>query len=314
MKVILSILIFSSLSLTVTAQVGIGTTTPDNSAMLEVSSTVRGLLTPRMTLAQRDLIATPQTGLLIYQLDGLAGFYLFDGINWTRLSQESFGDVKSGVQSVDHSGWILLDGRPLTALSANQQAVAASLGLTGNLPDASNAYLSQNGGAMGAVSGTNTTTLTQANLPNVNFSGTAASGGDHSHTVDPAPVNTTTNGNHSHGGSTNSAGNHQHNYTDYYYAENQGFSWGWAGNNGAMDFDNAGYSITGTTVPAGNHTHTISTDTQGNHTHSVDVPSTTSTTNGAHTHAVTVSSGGSATPINIAPRSLTVNMFIYLGL
>jgi hypothetical protein len=38
------------------AQVGIGTTTPDNSAMLDVSSTDKGLLIPRMTKAQRDAI------------------------------------------------------------------------------------------------------------------------------------------------------------------------------------------------------------------------------------------------------------------
>ena len=49
------------------AQVGIGTTTPDASAAIEVSSTTAGMLIPRMNQTQRDAISTPATGLLIYQ-------------------------------------------------------------------------------------------------------------------------------------------------------------------------------------------------------------------------------------------------------
>ena len=296
------------------AQVGIGTNNPDNSAMLEIATTEKGILFPRMSSTQRNNIIAPANGLHVFDTNTNSLWY-YNGTYWVNSKSEaSEGDVKSGIQIADHAGWVLLDGRPLSSLSVNQQAVATSLGLIGNLPDATNAYLVQNGGTIAGVSGSNTTTLTQANLPNINFSGTAASAGNHTHDVDPVAVNSTTNGNHSHGGTTNVSGNHSHSYTDYYYAEHQGFSWGWAGSNNGVDFDNAGYATTGTTVAAGNHSHTISTDTQGNHTHSVDIPTTTSTTNGVHTHIVTVSSGGSNTPINIAPRSLTVNMFIYLGL
>lgn len=48
------------------AQVGIGTTTPHPSAILEISSTTGGLLLPRLTNSQRSSIATPAVGLLIY--------------------------------------------------------------------------------------------------------------------------------------------------------------------------------------------------------------------------------------------------------
>lgn len=65
------------------AQVGIGTTTPDASAALEVASTNSGLLIPRMTQAERDAITTPATGLLIYQTDNTSGFYYFNGTLWT---------------------------------------------------------------------------------------------------------------------------------------------------------------------------------------------------------------------------------------
>ncbi|MFT3680498.1 MAG: DUF5689 domain-containing protein [Ferruginibacter sp.] len=46
--------------------VGTGNTVPDASAMLEVNSTAKGFLLPRMTTAQRDAITNPATGLVIY--------------------------------------------------------------------------------------------------------------------------------------------------------------------------------------------------------------------------------------------------------
>ena len=48
------------------AQVGIGTTTPNLSSALDISSTSQGLLMPRLTNTQRDLIASPAAGLIIY--------------------------------------------------------------------------------------------------------------------------------------------------------------------------------------------------------------------------------------------------------
>lgn len=49
----------------------------DTSAILDLSSTSKGLLVPRMTQAQRTAIFTPADGLLIYQNDGTIGFYFY---------------------------------------------------------------------------------------------------------------------------------------------------------------------------------------------------------------------------------------------
>jgi uncharacterized protein (TIGR02145 family) len=51
------------------AQVGIGTTTPDPSAELDLSATDKGFLPPRLTTAERDAIASPAEGLTIYNTD-----------------------------------------------------------------------------------------------------------------------------------------------------------------------------------------------------------------------------------------------------
>jgi hypothetical protein len=65
--------------------VGIGTNAPNSSAQLDIVSTNKGLLMPRMTAAQRTAIATPATGLTVYQTDGTAGFYFYNGAGWSQL-------------------------------------------------------------------------------------------------------------------------------------------------------------------------------------------------------------------------------------
>ena len=72
------------------AQVGVGTTTPDASAQLDITSTTLGLLPPRMTQAQREAIAKPDNkpaaGLLVYQTDGSPGLYIYDGTAWSTFN------------------------------------------------------------------------------------------------------------------------------------------------------------------------------------------------------------------------------------
>jgi trimeric autotransporter adhesin len=68
--------------------VGIGTNTPDASAKLEIQSTTSGLLVPRMTKTQRDLISSPASGLMIYQTDNALGFYYYNGSAWVIVGDD----------------------------------------------------------------------------------------------------------------------------------------------------------------------------------------------------------------------------------
>jgi hypothetical protein len=64
-------------------------TQADSSAILDVKSSSKGILVPRLTLTQRNIIATPATGLLIYQTDNTTGFYYYNGTIWLLLLSTS---------------------------------------------------------------------------------------------------------------------------------------------------------------------------------------------------------------------------------
>ncbi|MFI5135497.1 MAG: hypothetical protein ACHQD9_06565, partial [Chitinophagales bacterium] len=77
--------------------VGIGTTTPNSSALLDATSTTKGMLIPRMTLAQRNAIASPATGLMIFQTNSTPGFYYYSGAAWAAVSPKSANTALSNL-------------------------------------------------------------------------------------------------------------------------------------------------------------------------------------------------------------------------
>jgi trimeric autotransporter adhesin len=96
---------------TVYGQVAIATngSLPDPSAMLDIKSTTRGMLTPRMTKSNRLAIANPAQGLIVFQTDDTVGYYYNKtGIanGWTRM-----GDLElpySGIiASADKIGFVV---------------------------------------------------------------------------------------------------------------------------------------------------------------------------------------------------------------
>jgi len=94
--------------MSIQAQVGIGTTTPDASSVLDISATDKGILIPQVSLndvanTMIDGVNTAATGLLIYNTNAGTtggngiGYYYFNGITWERLT--------TSVTSDDDSDW-----------------------------------------------------------------------------------------------------------------------------------------------------------------------------------------------------------------
>jgi len=83
MKKIISTLSLLLVIIASNAQVGINNSgnSPASSSMLDVSSTNKGVLLPRMTSQQRNAISSPETGLLVFDTDRQA-LYMFDGDGW----------------------------------------------------------------------------------------------------------------------------------------------------------------------------------------------------------------------------------------
>jgi len=87
MKQIFTLLAAVVLTATTYAQVGIGTTTPHASAALDITSTTKGFLTPRMTNVQRQSISNPAAGLMVFVTDFDGGRFMFyDGTEWGTIS------------------------------------------------------------------------------------------------------------------------------------------------------------------------------------------------------------------------------------
>ncbi|KAA0130826.1 hypothetical protein FY557_00690 [Chryseobacterium sp. SN22] len=78
--------------LTGKAQVGIGTTTPDASSVLDLNSTTRGMLAPRMTTTQRNAIVSPADGLMVYDTTAkLFYYYTSNPASWSSIASSVSG-------------------------------------------------------------------------------------------------------------------------------------------------------------------------------------------------------------------------------
>lgn len=199
------------------------------------------------------------------------------------INQFNLGDVKTGIQSGDHNGWVKLDGRLKSTLTASQQLQATALGIGNNLPDATDAVLVQSSGSLGSVTGSMSRTIAQNQLPNVtptitvgNTTSTMQSAGAHNHSVRIVP---------------NPTGGYANGYPS-------AFKTGMAPNEGDADITdrvvNAFYANTNIIGNADAHSHIM--DVHG-HTAS----------------SSSINGGVTQQSIDITPRKLVVNTFIYLG-
>lgn len=104
--IILAGLLFTTSAL---AQTGIGTTTPHASAQLELSSTTKGFLPPKMTQAERDAIADPVAGLVVWCTDALTEgeLQVYNGAAWGKSGVES-GSAQGQMRYWDGTAWLVL--------------------------------------------------------------------------------------------------------------------------------------------------------------------------------------------------------------
>jgi hypothetical protein len=64
--------------------VGIGATSINASAKLQIDSTTKGFLPPRMTTTQKNAISTPASGLMVYDTD-TNKLCCYNGTSWNDL-------------------------------------------------------------------------------------------------------------------------------------------------------------------------------------------------------------------------------------
>jgi hypothetical protein len=110
MKKLMLLAVLAAISLTTYAQVGVGTATPHASAALDVTSTTKGLLPPRMTQTQRNAISTPMAGLMVYCTNcGSGEPQYYNGTSWLNM-------VGGGAHTIGESYgggivfWVTSDG------------------------------------------------------------------------------------------------------------------------------------------------------------------------------------------------------------
>ena len=199
------------------------------------------------------------------------------------------GDIKTGLQTVDHSGWIKLDGRLKSSLSPTQQSKATTLGFGVNIPDATDSCLIQNGETLGSTRGTNSKFISKTDLPDTPLSGTTTQGeGSHFHynwarTEATAPFSppfyNITN--------TVSLPNRDSIFPSYYGNPGEG----------SRDYKIAGSSLSRPVV--GPSSGSLGTESEAHHVHTVTIDS--------------INGGVMQTDFDITPQSMSVNTFVYLA-
>lgn len=101
LRIVLAIIVANTICYNASSQsLGVNTTGAPaaNSAILDVSSTDKGMLIPRMSKAQKNAIASPANGLLVYQdSPDSIGFQYFDGTRWNWLANSG---------KIDSTAWL----------------------------------------------------------------------------------------------------------------------------------------------------------------------------------------------------------------
>lgn len=138
--------------------VGVGTASPDPSAILDVSSTSKGLLLPRLTQAQMQAIASPKAGLLVYNT---ADYKFYGYQNVSVASQNSASGTTPGVGGSSSGTGQSFTSTATTTLGTVTIYIGRGIGGTGTLA----ITMFTGGGNTGTNLGTITRSVTLATSP-----------------------------------------------------------------------------------------------------------------------------------------------------
>jgi len=283
------------LSYITVAQVGIGTTNPNASSMLDIDANDKGVLIPRMLIAERIVISSPAEGLLVYQTDDVEGFYYFDSTNWNRMLDNGrnegvpTGAIFSFPTNVPPTGYLECDG---SAISRTTYAsLFALIGVmygsgdgstTFNLPDYRGRFLrgvdNGSGRDPNAASRLNRGDGTTGDNVGTLQDDIALS---HQHTIDPPTFAALPVGNHTHNmaprplvsGVANQPSVHSHRA---YYRNRTVSIPGGGPSTTIREVDSLGpsFQTTSTSIP--------------NHNHNILIPSLVTFGGGGHSHIINI--------------------------
>ena len=148
---LLAVVLFTA---TTYAQVGINNENSDPLAALDITSTTKGLLMPRMTNAQRQAISSPVAGLMVFVTDFDGGSFMFyDGTKWGTLS---FTEKRPDAPTIG------------TAVAADTQATVSFTAPSSDGGSAITSYTatSSPGGITGTISQSGSGSITVTGLTN----------------------------------------------------------------------------------------------------------------------------------------------------
>jgi hypothetical protein len=156
-KLFISLLLLPVMEFTQAQNVGIGTTAPNVDALLDISSTTKGVLFPRMSTIQRTSIPTPPNGLMVFDTNRNELYqYLGAALSWRAFINDAYWKRQSltrsrignlsdsvGIGTLLPTEWLDVDGniRTRNTLIADNNVVAANTVSGGTLNSSGNLFV-----------------------------------------------------------------------------------------------------------------------------------------------------------------------------
>lgn len=132
LRIIFFLVLIFAVDFYINAQVGINQSNPHVSAAFDIYANNKGILIPRMTLAQRNAISSPATGLLIFQTNNSSGFYHYNGTAWVRFNINSSQILDNDGDTGLYTEKDLNDNKILFRINGSDRYVFENIGANNN--------------------------------------------------------------------------------------------------------------------------------------------------------------------------------------